>query len=117
MGLLNPDSDPLVSLSEQMKTLVEMENSGLVTLLRDDKFDDLARMYSLLRRVDGGSLLIRTVMNDHVKEVGKQLVQDPDKCKVGGAEEVLLAMEYWLCQAGAAECSPFVHTSHPPPCL
>jgi len=68
----------------QMKTLVEMENSGLVTLLRDDKYDDLARMYSLFRRVDSGSALIRTVMSDHVKEVGKQLVQDPDRCKVRG---------------------------------
>lgn len=65
-----------------MKALVEMENSGLVPMLRDDKFDDLARMYQLLRKVDGGALLIRSVMSDYVKEVGKQLVQDPEKCKV-----------------------------------
>ena len=65
-----------------MKALVEMENSGLVPMLRDDKFDDLGRMYQLLRKVDGGANLIRSVMSDYVKEIGKQLVQDPEKCKV-----------------------------------
>ena len=65
-----------------MKALVEMENSGLVPMLRDDKFDDLGRMYQLLRKVDGGANLIRGVMSDYVKEIGKQLVQDPEKCKV-----------------------------------
>ena len=33
-----------------MKSLVEMENSGLVVLLRDEKFEDLSRMYVLFRR-------------------------------------------------------------------
>ncbi len=67
-----------------MKSLVEMENSGLVPMLRDDKYEDLARMYQLLRRVEGGAALIRNVMSDHVKEVGRQLVQDPEKSKVRG---------------------------------
>ncbi len=65
-----------------MKSLAEMENSGLIPMLRDDKYDDLARMYQLFRRVEGGALLIRTLMSEHVKEVGKQLVQDPETCKV-----------------------------------
>ena len=67
----------------QMKSLVEMENSGLIPLLRDDKYEDLSRMFSLLRRVDGGAGLIRQMMGDYIKEVGTQLVQDPDKGKVG----------------------------------
>ncbi len=37
-----------------MQALLEMENSGLVALLRDDKYEDLARLYSLMRRVDTG---------------------------------------------------------------
>jgi cullin 3 len=37
-----------------MTALLEMENSGLIALLRDDKYDDLARLYSLMRRVDNG---------------------------------------------------------------
>ena len=87
----------------QMKTLVEMENSGLVTLLRDDKYDDLARMYSLFRRVDSGSALIRTVMSDHVKEVGKQLVQDPDRCKVRAGPGSAPGRTSASCISGACE--------------
>ena len=66
-----------------MRALVEMEHSGLIPMLRDDKYEGLARMYHLFRRVEGGAQLIRTVMSDRVKEVGKQLVQDPEKTKVG----------------------------------
>lgn len=65
----------------QMKALVEMENSGLVALLRDDKYEDLGRMYSLFKRVEGGLALVRTIMSDYIKETGKQLVQDPEKTK------------------------------------
>lgn len=65
----------------QMKALVEMENSGLVALLRDNKYEDLARMYTLFKRVDGGLNLLRTVMSDHIKETGKALVADPEKGK------------------------------------
>ena len=35
----------------QMRALVDMENSGLVPLLEGDKYEDLARMYSLFRHV------------------------------------------------------------------
>jgi len=65
----------------QMKALAEMENSGLVSMLMHDKYDDLQRMYQLFRHVDGGSQLIRTYMADHVKDIGKQLVTDPEKTK------------------------------------
>lgn len=57
-----------------MRTLVEMENSGLLVMLRDDSVSDLGRMYSLLRRVEGGLPLIRGMMAETIKEQGKQLV-------------------------------------------
>jgi len=44
-------------IKNHMKTLVEMENSGLVVMLRDDKIEDLQRMYSLFGRVDGLKLV------------------------------------------------------------
>lgn len=62
-----------------MKALVEMEGSGLVPLLTDDAYEDLARMYSLFKRVDEGHNLLKTVMGNHVKEEGKTLVNDPEK--------------------------------------
>eukprot|EP00898_Chlorokybus_atmophyticus_P002087 jgi/Chlat1/287/Chrsp1S03176 len=64
-----------------MKTLVEMENSGLVSLLKDDKYEDLARMYNLFRRVPGGLQIIRDVMSSHLRDTGKQLVMEPDRQK------------------------------------
>ncbi|KAK9152547.1 hypothetical protein Sjap_000027 [Stephania japonica] len=36
-----------------------MENSGLVNMLVDDKYEDLGRMYILFRRVPDGFSLIR----------------------------------------------------------
>ncbi len=59
----------------QMTALVEMENSGLVPLLVGDQYEDLARMYALFRRVDGGLDLLRSVMGAHLKKEGSQLVQ------------------------------------------
>ena len=61
--------------SAQMTALVEMENSGLVPLLVGDGYEDLARMYALFRRVDGGLDLLRSVMGAHLKKEGSQLVQ------------------------------------------
>lgn len=65
----------------QMKTLVEMENSGEVALLEDDKYSDLQRMYNLFGHVAGGLDLIKEHMANHVKETGRQLVQDPERSK------------------------------------
>lgn len=65
----------------QMKTLVEMENSGEVALLEDDKYSDLQRMYSLFGHVAGGLDLVKEHMANHVKETGRQLVQDPERSK------------------------------------
>ncbi|GER49512.1 cullin family protein [Striga asiatica] len=68
-------------IANHMLRLVHMENSGLVKMLLDDKIDDLARMYSLFRRVPDGLSAIRDVMTSHIRETGKQLVNDPEKSK------------------------------------
>lgn len=48
-------------LLKQMHALVEMDNSGLVPLLEADRYEDLSRMYHLLKRVKGGLELVRMV--------------------------------------------------------
>lgn len=55
---LSPGTEPkLKHLSEtelitlHARTLVEMDGSGSICLMRDDKIDDLKRMYSLFSRV------------------------------------------------------------------
>ena len=64
-----------------MRALVEMDNSGLVVLLEQDQYDDLARMYSLFKRLDDGLNLIRKIMGEHLKTAGSALVQDPESIK------------------------------------
>lgn len=68
-------------IGQQKRTLVEMEHSGLIPLIEADKLDDLARMYALFRRVDGGAELMRQSLGDHLRETGRQLVLDPERTK------------------------------------
>lgn len=68
-------------VESHMQRLVHMENSGLVNMLVDDRYDDLGRMYSLFRRVSTGLTLVRDVMTSHIREAGKQLVTDPERLK------------------------------------
>ncbi|XAR51749.1 hypothetical protein NMG60_11006468 [Bertholletia excelsa] len=68
-------------IESHMHRLVHMENSGLVNMIVDDKYEDLGRMYSLFRRVPNGLSLIRDVMTSHIRDKGKQLVTDPERLK------------------------------------
>ncbi|KAK1314245.1 Cullin-3A [Acorus calamus] len=68
-------------IANHMQRLVQRENSGLVMMLEDDKYDDLSRMYRLFSRVPEGLSTIRDVMTGHIRETGKQLVTDPEKSK------------------------------------
>lgn len=55
-----------------------MDGSGQVAMLKDDKIEDLARMYQLLGRVKGGHDLMRTVLSTLVRDTGKAVVEDPE---------------------------------------
>ncbi|CAN0923684.1 CUL3A [Linum grandiflorum] len=68
-------------IANHMMRLVHMENSGLVNMLLDDKYEDLGRMYNLFRRVPNGLSTIKDVMTSHLRETGKQLVTDPERLK------------------------------------
>ncbi|KAL6186860.1 hypothetical protein ACLB2K_042979 [Fragaria x ananassa] len=68
-------------IANHMLRLVHMDNSGLVNMLLDDKYEDLGRMYNLFRRVCNGLSTIREVMTSHIRETGKQLVTDPERLK------------------------------------
>ncbi|KAJ4960622.1 hypothetical protein NE237_020532 [Protea cynaroides] len=69
------------TIENHMQRLVHMENSGLVSMLVDDKYEDLGRMYNLFRRVPDGLFTIRDVMTAHIRETGKQLVTDPERLR------------------------------------
>jgi cullin 3 len=64
-----------------MLSLIHMENSGLVNMLCDGKYEDLSRMYNLFGCVTDGHLKIRGVMSSHIGESGKELVTNPERLK------------------------------------
>uniref|UniRef100_A0A2P2MAG6 Cullin family profile domain-containing protein n=1 Tax=Rhizophora mucronata TaxID=61149 RepID=A0A2P2MAG6_RHIMU len=68
-------------IANHMLRLVHMENSGVVHMLLDDKYEDLGRMYNLFRRVPNGLSTIQEVMTAHLRETGRRLVTDPEKLK------------------------------------
>jgi len=68
-------------IENHMLRLIHMENSGLVNMIGDDKYEDLSRMYNLFRRVTGGLSQIREVMTSYIRDYGKQLVTDPKRLK------------------------------------
>lgn len=85
---LNPKTETKITkvvekemIANHMHRLVHMDNSGLVSMLIDDKYEDLQRLYFLFRRVPDGLTTIRDVMTSHLRETGKQLVIDPERLR------------------------------------
>ncbi|PWZ44518.1 Cullin-3A [Zea mays] len=68
-------------LANHMQRLILMENSGLVNMLVEDRYEDLTRMYALFNHVPDGLTAIRSVMMSHIKDTGKSLVTDPERLK------------------------------------
>jgi len=68
-------------IASHMKTLIEMEGSGCIALLADDKTEDLGRMYNLFARVSNGLEFMKDKISNYVRETGKKLVNDPNKQK------------------------------------
>ncbi|XP_060844607.1 cullin-3-like [Rhopalosiphum padi] len=63
-------------IKRNMKTIVEMENSGVVHMLKNNKIDDLACMYKLLSRVPEGLKTMSDCVSQYLREIGKSLVQE-----------------------------------------
>ncbi|KAK2419899.1 cullin-3A [Trifolium repens] len=68
-------------IENHMHTLVDMENSGLVSMFVDDKYEDLERIYNLFRRVPSGLTIVKDVMTSFIRDTGKQLIMDPERLK------------------------------------
>jgi len=68
-------------IKKHMKTIVEMENSGVVHMLKCQKTDDLHCMYKLLSRVSDGLRTMASCVSQHLREEGKVLVTEEE----GGA--------------------------------
>ncbi|CAF0832286.1 unnamed protein product [Adineta steineri] len=63
-------------ITKHIKTIVEMENSGVYHMLKFNKCDDLATMYKLFERVPNGHLTIADCMSSYLREQGRALVTE-----------------------------------------
>uniref|UniRef100_A0A0K8SSU6 Cullin family profile domain-containing protein n=1 Tax=Lygus hesperus TaxID=30085 RepID=A0A0K8SSU6_LYGHE len=65
-------------IKKHMKTIVEMENSGVVHMLMHQKTDDLACMYKLFSRVADGLKTMSECVSMYLREQGKALVEEQE---------------------------------------
>ncbi|XP_065889217.1 cullin-3-like isoform X2 [Dysidea avara] len=71
-------------IKAHMHTIVEMENSGVVHMLKTNKKDDLHCMYKLFIRVqDGGLKTIIDCMSSFLRDTGKALVMEEEDDAAG----------------------------------
>ncbi|XP_063696703.1 cullin-3-like [Culicoides brevitarsis] len=65
-------------IKKHMRTIVDMENSGVVYMLKNTKTDDLACMYKLFARVKDGLKTISDCVSSYLREQGKLLVKEEE---------------------------------------
>lgn len=65
-------------ISKHMKTIVEMENSGVVHMLKHSRYDDLGCMYRLFYKVENGLRTICDAMSCYLRQQGKAIVSDDE---------------------------------------
>ncbi|GBP71052.1 Cullin-3-B [Eumeta japonica] len=63
-------------IERHMKTIVEMENSGVVHMLMHTRTSELACVYKLLSRVPEGLRTVADAVSAHLREQGRALVTD-----------------------------------------
>lgn len=63
------------------RTLVDMQSSGCVAMMRENKIDDLKRMYSLFSRVPSTLDYLRECMSNYVKQCGLAIVSNQENTK------------------------------------
>ncbi|XP_043467188.1 cullin-3 [Leptopilina heterotoma] len=66
--------DELIKI--HMKTIVEMENSGVIHMLQNQKIEDLNSMYKLFSRVTDGLRTVCDCVSQFLRERGRTLVQE-----------------------------------------
>jgi len=66
-------------ISKHMKTIVEMENSGVVYMLKNSKYEDLGCMFRLFQRVKNGLKSMCDAMSGYLREQGKAIVKEDEE--------------------------------------
>ncbi|KAI7982239.1 Cullin-1 [Camellia lanceoleosa] len=73
--------------------LLEKENSGCRALLRDDKVEDLSRMYRLYCKIPKGLDPVANIFKQHVTAEGTALVQQAEDATSKKAENAVVSQE------------------------
>lgn len=63
-------------LAAHQQALLHKEETGCEALLRDNKTDELARMYRLFNRLQSGLLMISDIVKKHISDVGMDIVKN-----------------------------------------
>eukprot|EP00357_Protocruzia_adherens_P016205 CAMPEP_0115041442 /NCGR_PEP_ID=MMETSP0216-20121206/45523_1 /TAXON_ID=223996 /ORGANISM="Protocruzia adherens, Strain Boccale" /LENGTH=755 /DNA_ID=CAMNT_0002423067 /DNA_START=45 /DNA_END=2312 /DNA_ORIENTATION=- len=63
-------------ISDYGKQLVDMEGSGCINMLNENKIEDLSRMYALFTRDDDCLGYMLNTVASHIKKCGTDIVQD-----------------------------------------
>jgi len=67
-------------IQKHLKTIVEMENSGVVYMLKNEKIDDLRTMYTILSRIEKeGIEAMKNAASKYLREQGKAVVEENAK--------------------------------------
>lgn len=83
---LDKDTEPRIVrvvedelIKKHMRTIVEMENSGVVYMIKNSKTEDLACTYKLFSRLrEEGLKVIADTMSAYLREQGKMLVKEEE---------------------------------------
>lgn len=67
-------------IQKHLKTIVEMENSGVIYMLKNEKIDDLRTMYTVLSRIEKeGIETMKNAASKNLREQGKAVVEENAK--------------------------------------
>ncbi|KAF8676431.1 hypothetical protein HU200_046981 [Digitaria exilis] len=83
-------------LAKNIDRILNKENSGCKVLLRDEKDDDLSRMFRLFSRIKDGLPPVSQTFKEHVNEAGKSLLKqaiDAAASKKNDKKDVVSALE------------------------
>lgn len=65
-------------ITNYMTKLIEMPNSGFVSMLRNDKLTELRLMYVLFREIESGEEMLKSNLKKEVLEGGTQIIKNPE---------------------------------------
>ncbi|KRZ83754.1 Cullin-3 [Trichinella sp. T8] len=63
-------------ISKNLRIIVDMENSGVIHMLTQDRYEDLNAMYLLLKRVPNGLTVMSSAMSNYLRQQGTALVHE-----------------------------------------